>query len=196
MLKKVNEKLTPADVKSKSRRLLPYTKSVEDYSVLLTEVQLAKLAYHTYPVPGAVQPRLFLKGIPPNVPAEETQANIKSQEPRVVKTVHVTKMDNTAHTVIAKFPGFVVTFQHGTDVRDVLKIKKVCHCIIQLENTKTPSPSANVLTATLLAIHLSSVANPPGASNATNRIKLRRARNPLARLQTCQLWRSSSSQFH
>jgi hypothetical protein len=43
--------------------------------------------------------------------------------------------------------------------------------------------SANVSTANFLAIRQTSVANPLGASNATNRIKRRSARNPLVRLQ-------------
>jgi hypothetical protein len=82
-------------------------KSVEDYKVLLNEVQLAKLAYHTYPLPHTV---LVLKGIPPNVPVEEIQADLTSQDPRIVKIVQITKMDKTTHAVITKFPVFVITF--------------------------------------------------------------------------------------
>ena len=55
-LTKVNEKLsTPAGVKSKSPRLLMYTKLVKDYNVPLVEVQTTKLAYriHThFPMPS------------------------------------------------------------------------------------------------------------------------------------------------
>ena len=58
-LNSVNEKLsTPVDVKSKTDRLLLYTKSPTDYKTLLLEIQTAKLADHTYPLPEAVQPRL------------------------------------------------------------------------------------------------------------------------------------------
>jgi hypothetical protein len=68
-LKQVNDKVTsPVEVKYKTNRLLLYTKSSHDYNILLTEIQTAKPAYHTYPLPEAVQPRLVLKGIPPNVP--------------------------------------------------------------------------------------------------------------------------------
>jgi hypothetical protein len=70
--KQVNNKLSkPVDVKSKSNRLLLYTKSSQDYNLLLTEIRTAKLAYHTYPLPENTQPRLVLKGIPPNVPEED-----------------------------------------------------------------------------------------------------------------------------
>jgi hypothetical protein len=56
-LKQVNDKLTtPVDVKSKTDRLLLYTKNSADYNILLSEIKSAKLAYHTYPLPEAIQP--------------------------------------------------------------------------------------------------------------------------------------------
>jgi len=64
-LKKVHEKLaTPVDVKSKSHRLLLCKKSVTEYNVLLAEIQTTKLAYHTYPLPDAIQPWLDLTALP------------------------------------------------------------------------------------------------------------------------------------
>jgi len=67
-LKKANEKLaTPVDVKSKSHRLRLCKTSVMDYNVLLAEIPTTKLAYHTYPLPDTIQPRVVLKVIPPNV---------------------------------------------------------------------------------------------------------------------------------
>ena len=86
--------------------------------------QTAKLAYHTYPLPDAVPPRL--------VPLT-MQADLKAQELRIVKDAHFTKTDKITQTLIAKCAVFVVTFQPGTDVRGVLQIKKVCHSIIQWE---------------------------------------------------------------
>jgi len=72
ILKKVNERLgTAVDVKSKSHRLLLCTKTFTDYNVFVAKIQTAKLAYHTYPLPDAIQPWLVLKGIPPNVPVNE-----------------------------------------------------------------------------------------------------------------------------
>jgi hypothetical protein len=68
-LSKVNEKLTaPVEIKSKMNRLLLYTKSSQDYNIMLTEIRKANLAYHTYPLPEAIQPRLVLKGLPPKFP--------------------------------------------------------------------------------------------------------------------------------
>jgi len=47
--------------------------------VLLVEIQTAKLTYHTYPLPDAIQSRLVLKGIPPNVPVDELEAELTAQ---------------------------------------------------------------------------------------------------------------------
>jgi hypothetical protein len=70
-LKTLNEKLSsPVEIKTKQNRLLLFTKNEIDYEVLLREIQQAKLAYHTYPLPHARQPRVTLKGLPPNVTTE------------------------------------------------------------------------------------------------------------------------------
>ena len=108
-----------------------YTKSVTDYSVLLAEIQTAKLAYHTYPLPDAIQSRLVLKGIPPNVPVDEIQAELTAQKLRIVKISQIMKTDTITQIFITKYTVFVVTFQPGTDVREILQIKKLCHCIIR-----------------------------------------------------------------
>jgi hypothetical protein len=51
-LNQVNDKLTsPVEVKSKTDRLLLYTKSSLDYKILLSEIQKSNLAYHTYLLP-------------------------------------------------------------------------------------------------------------------------------------------------
>jgi len=117
-------------MKSKSHRLLLYTKSVTDYNVLLAEIQIAKLAYHTYLLPDAIQPRLVFKGIPPNVPVDEIHSELSAQELRVVKISQITKTNKTTQTIITKYPVFFVTFQPGIDVREILQIKKLCHSIL------------------------------------------------------------------
>jgi len=61
--------------------------------VLLAEIQTAKLAYHTYPLPDAIQPRLVLKGVSPKVPVAEIQAELTAQQLRVVKISQITKTD-------------------------------------------------------------------------------------------------------
>jgi hypothetical protein len=61
--------------------------------VFLAEIQTAKLAYHTYPLPDAIQSRLVLKGIPPNIPVDEIQAELTAPKLRVVKISEVTETE-------------------------------------------------------------------------------------------------------
>ena len=87
---KIHEKLsTPVDVKSKSPRLLLYTKPVTDYKCAFgwNSDRQASLPY-TYSIPDAVQPCLVLKRFPPNFPVDEIQADLKAQELRNVKITH------------------------------------------------------------------------------------------------------------
>jgi hypothetical protein len=73
-LKEVNEKLTtPVDVKSKANRLLLYSKSSQDYNILLTEIQTAKLAYHTYPLSEATL--ASTEGYSPKTSLKKTSEN-------------------------------------------------------------------------------------------------------------------------
>jgi hypothetical protein len=85
-LKALNEKLTsPVEVKTKINRLLLYTKTEGDYDILLQEIKKANLAYHTYPLPTEVQPRVALKGVPPTVEVEEIQEELELRNLKVVK---------------------------------------------------------------------------------------------------------------
>jgi hypothetical protein len=95
-LKQVNDNLTtPVDVKSKTDRLLLYTKFSSDYNILLTEIKSAKLAYHTYPLPEAIQPRLVLKGIPSDIPEEDVREDLVTHNIQVVQISQLTKTELT-----------------------------------------------------------------------------------------------------
>jgi len=140
-LKRVNEKLTtPVDVKSKADRLLLYTKSSTDFKILLSEIQTAKLAYHTYPLPEAVQPRLVLKGVPFNVPEEDIRTELVAHDVQVTRISQLSKTDKSTNTVITKYPIFVITFPPGSDIHKVLQIRKLCHCIVKWEKLKNSRP--------------------------------------------------------
>ena len=133
-LNRVNEKLsTPIAVKTKADRLLLYTKSSADYKTLLSEIQTAKIAYHTYPLPEAVQPRLVLKGIPCNVPVDDIRSDLEAQNIHVTRITQLTKTDKTTHSIITKYPIFVLTFPPGSDLRKILQLHKLCHCIVKWE---------------------------------------------------------------
>jgi len=76
-------------VKSKADRLFLYTKSPTDYRVCLSEIQPAKWAYHTYPLPESVQPRLVLKGIPFNVTEEDIRVDLAARD---VQVTHISQL--------------------------------------------------------------------------------------------------------
>jgi hypothetical protein len=140
-LQKVNNKLSaPVEVKTKLNRLLLYTKTTQDYSTVLSEIQAAKLEYHTYPLPDTLHTRLVLKGIPPNVPEEDICEVLVALDIQRVKIYQITKTDKTTREVLTRYPVFVVTFSPGTDVRKVLQISKLCHCIIRWEKYKNSRP--------------------------------------------------------
>jgi hypothetical protein len=115
-------------------------KSSHDYNILLSEIRTAKLAYHTYPLPKAVQPRLVLKSIPPNVSEEDIREELAANDIQTVKIMQLTKMDKQTRSVINKYPIFIVTFTSGTDMRKVFQLRKLCHCIIRWEKFQNSRP--------------------------------------------------------
>jgi len=49
-------------------------------------------------------------------------------------------MDKTTKTVITRYPIFVLPFQPGTDMRKVLQLHKLCHCIVTWGKYKKSRP--------------------------------------------------------
>jgi hypothetical protein len=127
-------------VKTKLNRLLLYTQTEADYEILLREIKQEKLSYHTYPLPQTQQPRLALKGLPPNVAIDEIRDDLNLRNLQVAHIRQIIRMDNPTERLLQKFPIFVVTFQAGTDLRDVYKTKKICHCIVRWEKFKAKRP--------------------------------------------------------
>lgn len=100
-LKQLNDKLTtPVEVKTKPNRLLLYTKTEKDYELLLRELQTAHLEYHTYPLPNKRQPKITLKGIPPNVPVDEIRDELTLRNVQVINVRQLTKKDKDTGQVV------------------------------------------------------------------------------------------------
>ena len=166
------------EVKTKPNKLLLYTKSTQDYNTVLSEIQTAKLECHTYPLPDAIQTRLVLKGIPPNVPEEDIREALMTNDIHTEKIYQITKTDKTTREVLTKYPVFVTTFSPGTDTQKVLQITRLCHCIIQWENTKTQDPSNNATIVKPLDTLQLSVAKLLNVSNVNLLMQQGTARNP------------------
>jgi hypothetical protein len=79
-IKSLNEKLTsPVEIKTKENRILLYTRTETDYEILLRDIKQANVAYHTYPLPQTKQPRLVLKGLPPNIDTAEIKEDLQAK---------------------------------------------------------------------------------------------------------------------
>jgi len=195
ILKQVNEKLTiPVDVMSKANWLLLYTKSSHDYNILLTEIRAAKLAYHTYPLPEATQPRLVLKGIPPNVPEEDVQEELAANDIQTVRITQITKMDKSTQTVITKYPIFVITFQPGTNMRKVLQLHKLCHCIIRWEKFKNSRPVQQCFNCQSFGHSSNFCGQPPKCVKCDQQHVSKDCMKPASYPpKMCQLWQRSPS---
>jgi hypothetical protein len=76
--------------------------------MLLGEIQKAKLEYHTYPLPNQHQPKITLKGIPPNVPVDEIQEELTHHNVQATTVRQLTKRDKTTALVIQHYPIFVI----------------------------------------------------------------------------------------
>ena len=93
---------------------------------------------------------MVLKGIPTSVPVDQIQFDLTAQELRIVKFSQITKTDKVAQTLINKYPIFLVTFQLGTDISDVLHIIRYVTTSCDVRNTRTPSLYVKALTTNLL----------------------------------------------
>jgi hypothetical protein len=52
----------------------------------------------------------------------------------------ITRRDKTTAQILQQYPVFIVTFREGTDLREVYKIKNLCHCIIHWEKYRAKRP--------------------------------------------------------
>jgi len=93
---------------------------------------------------------MVLKGIPTSVPVDQIQFDLTAQELRIVKFSQITKADKVTQTLINKYPIFLVTFQLGTDISDVLHIIRYVTTSCDVRNTRTPSLYVKALTTNLL----------------------------------------------
>jgi hypothetical protein len=72
-----------------------YTKTEEDYRILLQEIKQANISYHTYPLQTEVQPKIALKGIPPTVEIAEIQEELEHNNLHVVNIRQMVRQEKT-----------------------------------------------------------------------------------------------------
>jgi hypothetical protein len=92
----------PIEIKAKQNKLIPYAKTEPDYELLLREIQQAKIAYHTYQLPHQKQPRVTLKGLPPNIPTEEITAELQNLKLQVNNIRQIVRKDKDSDNILVK----------------------------------------------------------------------------------------------
>jgi len=137
--------------------------------ILLHEIKTANIAYHTYLLPEAKQLCLVLKGLPTNIP-EDVREELATHNITTTHIFQLKKVDKTTQTAIITYPIFILTFPASTELQQILRINRLCHCVITWENIKTPAQFNSATTAKRLVIHQHTAVSNPTASNVINLI--------------------------
>jgi hypothetical protein len=89
-------------------------------------------------------------------------------------------MNKSTQTVITNYPIFVITFQQGTNMCKVLKLHKLCHCIIRWEKFKNSRPVRQCFNCQFSGTLPTSAVGPLSVWNVINSMRRRTAQIPLA----------------
>jgi hypothetical protein len=122
------------------------------------------------------------QSITPKVPIDKIQADQTAQELWVVKITQITKTDKTTQTLITKYPLFVVAFQPGTDVHEILQIKKGLSLHHTMGEAST-EPVRQCFNCQSFGHSLNFCGKPPSVSGVINHVQHRNAKKPLACIQ-------------
>lgn len=132
--KKLKEEV---DIKNRGNKIVFLPKNKEDFNTIKEEIQKVKLDFHTYTPSDERTIRMVLRNIPNNVTIDEIRNDLMQQNINIIKVVQMEKKlsDNSK----VKLPLYIVTFDKGVTLSQILKIKKVCYCIVEWEklNNKT-----------------------------------------------------------
>lgn len=125
MQKELKEKLT---VVCKKDRMIIYTKSEHDYTVMRKKLEAAQMSFHTYSM-GSEKPVVsILKGLPSNISTleikEELVNDCKLNDLEVKQFIK--KQEINGKKSEFKLPIFSVKFEKNTKVADIKKVRNLC----------------------------------------------------------------------
>lgn len=125
-------------VKNKGNRLIVYTENRKDYDKLTAIIQQSKLEYHTYTPKEDRQHKLVIKNLPPNISCQEIKDDLVTKGISIINITQMTKKlsDNT----IKSLPLYIATINNTNQLKDVYKIKIICHCVVQWEKYHNKNP--------------------------------------------------------
>jgi hypothetical protein len=109
---------------------------------------------------------------------EDIHEALLASDIQTVKIYQITKTDKSTQEVLTRYPVFVVTFTASTDVRKVLQISKLCHCIIRWEKFKNSRPDRQYYNCQASGHSSNFCGKPSKCLNVTSNTQLKTARNP------------------
>lgn len=127
---KLREQLTAEfDIKYKGDRIIILTKNIIDYKTVLEKPKENNLDHHTYTVNEERPVRMVLRNVPPNILPEEIERDINAANLTATRIVQMSKKCKDTNTLIP-YPMFIISFPAKTLMKDIYKVKKICHCIV------------------------------------------------------------------
>lgn len=122
-------------IKYRGNRIILQTNNRTDYEKIKQLMQKSKLDFHTYTPKEDKDHKLVLKNLPPSITPDEIKASLAEQNIIVKKVTQMIKKiaDNTQ----LPLPLYIITASNELNIKDILKVKKVCYCIITWERYRS-----------------------------------------------------------
>lgn len=127
----LNEEL---ELKFKGNRIIILTKNILDFNHVRKELDESNIQYSTKTPPNERELKLIIRNLPPNLSTQEIMDDLKSKNLPVIKVAQMTKKEGDK--IIHVYPLYVVSFEKGTEMKNIVSHKKVCYCIVQWERAK------------------------------------------------------------
>lgn len=135
-LNTIKEQLTDEiSIKYRGNRIIIHTFNRPDYDKVKQIMHESKLDFHTYTPKEDRDHKLVLKNLPPTISPEEVKNSLEAQNIKIKKITQMVK--KAGETTLIPLPLFVITAANESNIKEILKIKKVCYCVITWERYKS-----------------------------------------------------------
>ena len=111
------------DVKCTAQNTIFITKTVEDHSAMKEFLNKEDLPYHTYPLAGQGLVKMILRGLSQGTDPDDIAQDLLANGLSIKKIVQMKKDGQPIHL-------FLCLFAPGTEIKQILGVKKLCFTII------------------------------------------------------------------
>lgn len=118
------------NLKYTKTKLTVFTINKEEHNIIVKKLKEIAIPFHTYERPDDKLKKMVLKGLPP---LDEEDINNSIQE-QGLTPIKISKMK----TKYEETPIYQVTFEHDTEINNIMKIKFVCHVKATWRKYKNP----------------------------------------------------------